>query len=215
MHGFTLRRLFVELVPGGMGLFCVGAPPPVKTVNSCPASQLKYQWISWESGLQEYAYGIEASIISSNRRLARTGDAGLPRVVQTTGVPAARKTTCTLNRVLIADDDPQVRKLFARKLRSAGYSVSEAKTGAEAVILLRGMRFRLLVLDLDMPDTDGFGVLKTVRSEFPYVQVLVVSGYMQGVLLRAAECFGAVGTLEKPAAAQDLLEAARRVLGDD
>jgi CheY-like chemotaxis protein len=117
-------------------------------------------------------------------------------------------------RILIADDEPQIRKLFARKLRNAGYSVSEAKTGAEALILLRGIRFRLLLLDLDMPDTDGFEVLKTVRSEFPHVPVLVISGYMQGALLKAAECFGAVWTLEKAAAPQLLVPTVRKLLGD-
>ena len=120
----------------------------------------------------------------------------------------------SVSRILVADDDAQVRKVFARKLRSAGYGVSEAKTGEEALTLLRAMRFRLLVLDLDMPDIDGFQVLKMVRGEFPHIQILVVSGYLSGALLEAASYFGAARTLQKPTSPQLLVETARIMLGD-
>jgi len=118
------------------------------------------------------------------------------------------------SRILVAEDQPRMRKLFARKLRSAGYLVSETNSGEEAISLLRDLRARLLVLDLDIPDTDGFGVLRTVRSHFPHLQVLVVSGYKQGVLLEAAECLGARSTLKKTSAPQMLVGEARKLLGD-
>jgi DNA-binding NtrC family response regulator len=127
---------------------------------------------------------------------------------------ASRESPHADNRILVADDEQQVRKIFARMLRNAGYTVNEAKSCMETLSLLRTMRFRLIVLDLDMPDTDGFGVLKTIRAEFPHVQALVVSGYMHGALLQAAECFGATRTLEKPAAHQFLVETVRKMLGD-
>jgi CheY-like chemotaxis protein len=117
-------------------------------------------------------------------------------------------------RILVVDDDPQVRRLFARKLRSAGYSVSEAQSGRQALDVLRGSRFDLLVLDLEMPDTDGFEVLKSMRSEQPHLRVLVISGYMQGGLLKAAEWFGATATIDKVTALQSLVETARRLLGE-
>lgn len=127
---------------------------------------------------------------------------------------AVRKTPYQASRILVADKNPRVRKLYARRLRTAGYSVSEAKSGREALELLRDMRFRLLVLDLDMPDSNGFGVLKTLRADFPHIQVLAVTGYMRGALAEAAECFGARRALKKPATPQVLVNTARQLLGD-
>src|SRR5438046_1494571 len=108
-----------------------------------------------------------------------------PECCKLIGVMATRKSA-HVTRILVADDNHRVRWVFARKLRSAGYSVSEAKSGAEALALLRGVHYRLLVLDLDMRASDGFDVMKTVRADFPHVLVLVTSGYMHGILLRAA-----------------------------
>jgi CheY-like chemotaxis protein len=131
-----------------------------------------------------------------------------------TGVVAIGKALHSAARILVADDDPQVCKLFTRQLRSAGYGVSQAQSGVEALKLLRGNSFQLLVLDLKMPDIDGFQVLKITRSEFPHLQVLAVSGYMEGVLLEAAECLGARLTMEKNGAPDLLVKTARKLLGD-
>lgn len=119
-------------------------------------------------------------------------------------------------RILLADDDPHVRRLFAGQLRSAGYRVIEAQSGLEALSLLRGLPFQLLVLDLDLklPDIDGFEVLKIVRSEFPRLQILALSSYLQGALLKAAECFGARLALDKTLAPRLLVETTRKLLGE-
>jgi CheY-like chemotaxis protein len=127
---------------------------------------------------------------------------------------AQPKSISRVSRILVADDDLQVRKLFTRKLKSAGYDVSEAGTGQQALATLRSTRFQVLVLDLDMPDTDGFSVLKAVRSEMPHLRVLVISGYMQGQLLEAAEWFGAGATIGKANAPDLLVETVHRLLGD-
>lgn len=75
---------------------------------------------------------------------------------------------------------------------------------------------RSLVADVDlkMPDIDGFEVLKIVRSEFPHFEVLVISGYLEGALLKAAECLGASLSLDKANAPRLLVETTRKLLGD-
>ena len=98
-------------------------------------------------------------------------------------------------------------------MRAAGYDVVGVGSGNAALAELRSSRFDLLVLDLDMPDVDGFEVLKTIRSEMPHLPVLVISGYLQGALLQAANCFGATSTLDKISAAESLVEVTRRLLG--
>ena len=117
-------------------------------------------------------------------------------------------------RILVADDDSQVRSLFVKKLAAAGYETRSAKSGDATLAALRASRFDLLVLDLNMPGTDGFEVLKAVRAEQPHVRVLVISGYMKGALLAAAEWFGAAGTLDKLLAPEHLVDNVKRLLGE-
>lgn len=121
----------------------------------------------------------------------------------------------TPKRILVADDDFQDRELFLSQLSAAGYDVQGATTGRDALAALRAVRFDLLVLDLNMPETDGFEVLKNVRAQMPDVHVLVISGYMKGVLLKAAEWFGAAATLEKMLAPDLLVPTVRQILGDE
>jgi CheY-like chemotaxis protein len=127
---------------------------------------------------------------------------------------AKRKTVLNVSRILVAADDPEVGNLFARKLQSTRYSVSEAKSGAETLRLLRSMRFQVLVLDLDMPDTDGFEVLKVVKTKHPSVRVLAISGYRNGALLEAARCLGAAFGLCRTSAPGLLVETVRKLLGE-
>ena len=117
-------------------------------------------------------------------------------------------------RILVVDDDPQVRELLAVLLESAGYNVSRAESGREALESLRRDRFDVMVLDLDMSGLDGFDVLKVTRSEFTHLQVLVVSGYLDGALLKAAECLGAAASLNKTQASGSLVKIVRRLAGD-
>jgi DNA-binding NarL/FixJ family response regulator len=64
-----------------------------------------------------------------------------------------------------------------------------------------------------MPEPDGFDILTTDRSKFPYLRILVISGYLHGALLEAARIFGAIATLEKPIKAEALVGKVREVLG--
>jgi two-component system cell cycle sensor histidine kinase/response regulator CckA len=87
--------------------------------------------------------------------------------------------------ILIVDDDPQVRKLFHQVLNKAGYSVHDACNGLEAQALVQRVHFDVMILDLNMPEMDGFEVLKFARSALPALKIIVASGYMQGATLRS------------------------------
>ena len=117
-------------------------------------------------------------------------------------------------RIVLADDDAQVRKLFARKLESEGYEVIEAHTGKKALDSVRTGGCNLLILDLSMPGMDGFDVLRALHSEMPDLKVIVISGYMHGALLEAASFLGAMETLEKPTTPQLLADTVRRLLAE-
>jgi two-component system response regulator EvgA len=115
----------------------------------------------------------------------------------------------------VVDDDSQVRKFFSQVLNRAGYSVYEACNGLEAKDFMQRIQFDLIILDLNMPEMDGFEVLKFARSELPDVKIIVASGFMQGTMLRAAKLFGAAATLDKPVPISLLLSTVRDVLRGD
>jgi CheY-like chemotaxis protein len=120
----------------------------------------------------------------------------------------------TLDRILVADDEPAVRELFASTLREAGFDVTAAGSGKETLKLLKKLKFRLLILDLNMPDIDGFDVLKEVRQTHPGVPVIVISGYLDGALLDAAQCLGATAAIAKATATRQLVATVKKLLGE-
>ena len=101
-------------------------------------------------------------------------------------------------RVLVVDDDPNIRKLFSRILSRGGYAVHSVESGADALqALVTEAPFDLMVLDLCMPKPDGFEILKEVRLQYPGLRILVVSGFCEGALLPASTFLGATATLSK------------------
>jgi two-component system OmpR family response regulator len=78
-------------------------------------------------------------------------------------------------RVLVVDDEPSLSELLARVLRYEGWQVATAATGAEAIATARDFRPDAVVLDVMLPDIDGFRVLKSLRDEHPDVCVLFLT----------------------------------------
>jgi CheY-like chemotaxis protein len=116
------------------------------------------------------------------------------------------------SHILVVDDDPKVLKLFSRILNKGGYAVTETNRSSQAVRILGEKPVDLMVLDLDMPEPDGFDVLKALKRERPGLRILVVSGYMQGGLLRASELLGATAALAKADAPKSLLKTVGQIL---
>jgi len=97
-------------------------------------------------------------------------------------------------RVLVVDDDADVRRMLAGALREKGLLVDEASDGAKAIELLQEHRYAVVLLELLTPVVDGFGVLQTLdRVPNPPV-VLVVSGADRRLLdqLRSSRIQGIV-----------------------
>jgi CheY-like chemotaxis protein len=116
------------------------------------------------------------------------------------------------SRILIVDDDRAVLKFFQAALEGGGYEVTATSSGRQALKLLQTQAPDLLILDLNMPEPDGFDVLKSERAKYPDLRILVISGYLQGALLEAAKIFGAVATLQKPVSQQLLLSTVGEIL---
>src|SRR5580693_5685989 len=77
--------------------------------------------------------------------------------------------------LLVVDDEPFLRDAVAASLRFLGFDVSTAETGAEALRLARGQPFDLVVLDVMLPDTDGFDVVRRLRRDGRRVPVIFLT----------------------------------------
>jgi DNA-binding response OmpR family regulator len=106
--------------------------------------------------------------------------------------------------VLVVDDDADVRELVAELLARAGYSVSQAPNGREALKLLFDERPDLVLLDISMPELDGWATLERIRelSDVPVLMLSALGAELEKVrALRA----GADDYVTKPFGRQELL----------
>ena len=102
--------------------------------------------------------------------------------------------------ILVADDDPIIRLLIEDHLSGLGHAVVQARCGREAVAILQTQAIDLVLLDLVMPDGDGFEVLRMLDEthDMPWRPVIVISSHHEETLvLRALEA-GADDYLTKP-----------------
>lgn len=82
--------------------------------------------------------------------------------------------------LLVVEDEPFIRQLFAVLLSGAGFSVAEAKDGFEALEEVRRKRPALILSDLNMPRMTGFELLSVIRRRFPAIHVIAMSGAFSG-----------------------------------
>ena len=103
--------------------------------------------------------------------------------------------------ILIVDDDDSFRRMLRITLGRLGHSVTEARNGKEGLSALGHATPDLMILDLVMPEKEGFEVLKEIRSRIPPVKVLAISGGSRiGTAdnLHMAKLMGAAKVLAKP-----------------
>src|SRR5205807_2182131 len=77
------------------------------------------------------------------------------------------------SRLLLCDDSPVERLALAHVLRGAGYKVDEAGDGASGLHCLKHLNVDLILLDLNMPELDGFGVLAYLQKHRPGLPVIL------------------------------------------
>jgi len=77
---------------------------------------------------------------------------------------------------LIVDDSASMRQLIAFTIKDAGHEVLLAENGKEALEKLKGAKADMVITDLNMPGMKGEDVMRVVRSEFPQVEIIVITG---------------------------------------
>ena len=105
-----------------------------------------------------------------------------------------------MSEFLVAEDDAGVRDLIRVRLSAAGYDTHTASNGMEAVRLVRELRPDGIVLDINMPRLDGFGVLEAIRADADVrdARVLVLTARYAVDDVRRALSLGAKDFLAKP-----------------
>jgi DNA-binding response OmpR family regulator len=114
-------------------------------------------------------------------------------------------------KILIVDDEPDIRSLVSRVLSRDGFTVIPASDGQEGLSLARAERPALVVLHLMLPGGDGAGVCRALRTECD-VPVLVVSPHADGIEPDTRLALGADGYLRSPFGPAELTERVRSIL---
>jgi len=124
------------------------------------------------------------------------------------GIHSSPEASCS---ILVVDDEPGVRNFLRDALTGVGYLVFEAGNGRDAVQLVETSEVDLAIIDLAMPEQDGFETIQILHRVRPQLRIIAISGRFAG-LLHTAERLGAKATLAKPIRPDALLGAVSRVM---
>jgi DNA-binding response OmpR family regulator len=113
-------------------------------------------------------------------------------------------------RILVVDDDHDVRAIMTSFLAEIGYVVHEAEHGEAALAMQKTVNPQLMIIDFAMPGTNGAEVVKAARAAQPTLPILFVSGYADSAALEAA--MGSAPFLRKPFRPAELAEAVRAAI---
>lgn len=113
--------------------------------------------------------------------------------------------------ILVVDDDGYARGTICRALRASGYESTGARNGAQAVFLLQRDRFDLVITDFAMPRLNGVKLVNFVRSLYPKIPVIFISGYLSETASNAL-LNGAAEVLAKPFELDHLTSIVKRLL---
>lgn len=119
-----------------------------------------------------------------------------------------------MRSILLVEDDKALLKIVTQRLRTAGYGVQSAETASGAIALLSAHSFDLALIDIGLPDKDGFEVARTIESQhsFPFVFLTAMSSpeyRLEGYELGAADY------IPKPFHFKELLLRIERILGTE
>jgi|SRR6516162_3012606 two-component system nitrogen regulation response regulator GlnG len=114
-------------------------------------------------------------------------------------------------RILIIDDDPDIRDFLEHTLNSAGHQTLSAIGGREGLTQFLRNPSDLVITDLFMPELDGLEIIAGLRTRFPELPIIAMTGHTPD-LLSVARKMGSNEILPKPFSSDELLAAVQKVL---
>jgi two-component system chemotaxis response regulator CheY len=119
-------------------------------------------------------------------------------------------------RVLVADDEPDIRKLVRMVLTKAGYDVLEAEDGEKAIEVINTGENRLMldviICDIRMPKINGMEAIAYFRKEYPHVPLIVLTGFPDTDMATSLLRQGVTDYLVKPVEAEKLRTSVMRAM---
>ncbi len=120
-------------------------------------------------------------------------------------------------RILVVDDEPDIRKIVRMTLEKAGYDVLEAEDGEKAIEVINTGENRLMldvmICDIRMPKINGVEAIAYFRQEYPRVPLIVLTGFPDTEMATSFLRQGVVDYLVKPVEGEKLKAAAAKALG--
>ncbi|VAW19253.1 hypothetical protein MNBD_BACTEROID05-103 [hydrothermal vent metagenome] len=101
-------------------------------------------------------------------------------------------------RILVVDDEEDIRALLVRKFKFLGYEVVEAENGKVALEKMNECRFEVVISDISMPEMTGIELLEKIKKEYPMTHFIVMTGYVSMENVLACMRFGADTCVFKP-----------------
>jgi CheY-like chemotaxis protein len=108
-------------------------------------------------------------------------------------------TKAKVKKVLVVDDDPVVIRLVKELLKTQGYAVETAKDGIDAMLMVQKNKPDLIILDIMMPELNGYDVLKTLKfqEEYKKIPIILLTAREQELDKRISQMMG-IDYLQKP-----------------
>lgn len=117
--------------------------------------------------------------------------------------------------ILIVDDEPIVREAIRDWLVDAGYDVTTAQTGEQALEIVAEKDFGLIILDVRLPGKTGIRVLEEMKEAKPDVKAIIITAYASPLMRTEAMKLGALHYLSKPIAPDQLERIVQEALADE
>lgn len=123
-----------------------------------------------------------------------------------------------MKRILVVDDEAQIRTMLAQMLEQEGYTVHTAENGEDGLVQVGKYAFDLVITDMIMPVKDGLKFIMELVRDYPDLKILAISG---GGAIKAeryltmAGYLGDIATLEKPFKREALLTLVRKQIAPD
>ena len=122
-----------------------------------------------------------------------------------------------MKRILVIDDEEQIRSMLRMMLEDAGYEVEDASDGNIGIMVFREKPADVIIIDILMPEKEGIETIMELRQDFPGIKIIAISGggrfKSPTTFLTMAEHFGADRTFTKPIDRDALLSAVQELLG--
>lgn len=120
-------------------------------------------------------------------------------------------------RILVIDDEGEVRQVLRRMLEREGFEVVDAPDGKAGLKLFQEHPAEVVITDIIMPEKDGLETIQEIRKNRPETKIIAISGggrLEPGLYLDLAKRLGALRTLFKPFRLEEIVAAVQEVIGN-